>query len=123
MDETQFTTYLKRHVNDIQAIARKLARRDQELYEDLVQEGRIALWGLDVRKAKDNEDAWIRQALYNRMVSFLRRDRRRPKMFDSLDALLERGAQVVEDSDGPGVVNPMSRRPMRQPDWDGPDEE
>lgn len=120
MDDKTFADYLPRYINDIQAIARKLAKRDQELFEDLVQEGRIALWGLNPKKARDNEDAWIRQAIYNKMVSFLRRERRR--VFDSLDSLLERGAQVMESDGEAHMVAPLVRRP-RSVDWDGSDDE
>lgn len=121
MDEKQYEGYLARYINDIQAIARKLAKRDQELFEDLVQEGRIALWGLNPKKARDNEDAWIRQAIYNKMVSFLRRERRRS--FDSLDSLIERGAQVVEEGGEAHMVSPQVIRPRRSMDYDGPDDE
>lgn len=122
MDEKQFETYLSRYINDIQALARKLAKRDQELFEDLVQEGRIALWGFNLARVRDNEDAWIRQSLYNKMVSFLRRERRH--VFDSLDWLLERGAQVVVDTGGEAhIVSPVVNRPRRISDWEGPDDE
>lgn len=121
MDDSTFNEYLARYKNAISALARKLARRDQELFEDLRQEGMIALWNLDPQKARDNEDAWLRQALWNKMVSFLRRERRRA--FDSLDSLLERGAQVVEEGGEVTMVAPVSRKPRRTPDWDGPEEE
>lgn len=120
MNAAQFDQYYKRYANVIKAIARKLARRDQELHDDLVQEGYILLWRMDLSRVKDNEDAWIRQACYNRMVSFLRPERRR--MHESLDSLVDRGAQVVEDGTGVHMVSP-GRKPRRTPDWDGPEEE
>lgn len=87
--------YLPKYESVIKALARKLARKDQELYEDLRQVGMISLWQLDPTNAVSNEDAWIRQALYNKMTDVLRRER--PAKYESLSAHLARGDQVVED--------------------------
>ena len=88
--------YLPKYRNVIKALARKLAKRDQELFEDLKQVGMIALWQLDPAQATTNEDAWIRQALYNNMTNVLRRDR--PKLYESLQAHLAHGDQLMIDA-------------------------
>lgn len=91
-------TYLPRYRGVIKALARKLARRDQELYEDLCQVGMIALWQLDPTKATQNEDAFVRQILFNKMTDVLRRDR--PALYQSLTALMARGDQLTLDQAG-----------------------
>lgn len=87
--------YLPRYHNDIKAIARKLAKRDEELFKDLVQVGRIALWRLDLTKVASNEAAFVRQALWNKMVDVFRRQR--PNRYQSLQTLLARGDQLLFD--------------------------
>ena len=112
MDERLYEdTYLPRYAAAIKALARKLARRDQELFEDLFQEGMIALWKLDPANARDNEDAWVRQALWNNMVTFLRKER--PARFESLEAHLARGAQVLLGDDGEIRMLPGSGNVVR----------
>lgn len=54
--------------------------------DDLIQVGLITLWRLEPSKATVNEDAWIRQAIRRRMVSYLRR--LQPDRYESLDQLL-----------------------------------
>lgn len=87
--------YYPRYEGVINALARKLARRDSDLFEDLRAVGMMSLWELDPSKATTNEDAWIRQALFNKMTDVLRRDR--PGVYESLQAHLGRGEQLVED--------------------------
>lgn len=121
MDDRQFDeVYLPKYKASIQAMARKLARRDQELFKDLYQEGMIALWRLSPAKAKDNEDAWVRQALWNNMVSWLRREHRRD--FDSLDSLIEHGAQILDSEDGAQIIA-MTRTDARADSWGNPGED
>jgi DNA-directed RNA polymerase specialized sigma24 family protein len=110
MNEKQFTeVYLPRYRDVIEALARKVARRDHELYEDLVQEGMILLLSLDPSKARHNEDAWIRQSLNNKMISVYRYERLRQT--ESLDVMSDSGVQVTRsDSGEPGIVNSVNRR-------------
>jgi DNA-directed RNA polymerase specialized sigma24 family protein len=107
-------TYLPRYNNDIKAIARKLAKRDDELCKDLLQVGRIALWQIDLGKVTSNEAAFIRQVLWNKMVDVFRRQR--PKRYTSLQALLARGDQLVWDpaTNEPRLVGPATR-PRTEP--------
>lgn len=104
MTNDQFNNiYLPRYDATLKRLARKLARRDQVLYEELYQTGMIALWQLDTSKATENEDAWIRQALKYKMVSLLRTQR--PKLFEALEKLLETNQLVYDpDAEAPRLV-------------------
>jgi DNA-directed RNA polymerase specialized sigma24 family protein len=104
MTNSEFTeVYLPKYDLVIRAISRKLALTNDTLAEDLYQEGLIALWNCDPTRAKDNPDAYIRQALKFRMIDYLRRER--IYNTESLDARLERGEQlVIDDSGAYGLV-------------------
>ena len=91
-------TYLPKYDLVIRAIARKLAQTNDTLAEDLYQEGLIALWNCKPHRARDNPDAYIRQALKFRMIDYLRRER--IYATESLEARLERGEQLVMDVAG-----------------------
>lgn len=102
MNEAMFHKYYNRYYikgRVIQRLARKLAKNDRALYEELVQIGLISLWKLNPKKARTNEDAWIRQALVNRMTDFLRKDRPVAIRIESLDARLESGDQLERDAE------------------------
>lgn len=90
-------TYYPKYESVIKAIARKIAQRNDALMEDLISEGMIALWKLEPKKARDNPDAYIRQAIKFRMIDFVRKER--PALFESLTPYLERGDQIVQDDD------------------------
>lgn len=107
MRQREFTKYYERYLPTLKAIARKLAGRDDELAEDLQQEGAMLLWSLDPTKASKNLDAWIRKAIYNRMVGFLRAYD--PQKYESLDARLESGDQLEQLEDTGEVVLFTSR--------------
>lgn len=99
MDDVMFNEYYKKYYKKdrtIQGIARKLAKSDYELYQDLVQIGLETLWKLDPEKAKTNKDAWIRQAMRFRMIDHLRKLKLRN--VESLDRRLENGEQIELDS-------------------------
>lgn len=89
--------YYPRYQSVIKAIARKMARGDSALCEDLCQEGAVKLWKLQPEKAKTNPDAWIRRALQLGMIDYLRRTH--PDRYCSLDQLLEAGAQLEAGDD------------------------
>lgn len=96
MTEQEFNEiYFPKYRGVIKALARKIARRDQDLYEDLRSVGMIALWQMDPSKATQNEDAFIRQVLYNKMADVLRRDR--PELYVSLTSRLAAGDQLYSD--------------------------
>lgn len=98
MTNEQFTdVYYPKYAAVIKAIARKLAQRNDALMEELVSEGMIALWKVDPAKARDNPDAFIRQAIKFRMIDWMRKER--PDASESLSPYLERGDQVVYDPD------------------------
>lgn len=107
--------YVKRRV--IQAMARKLAKDDPDLYDDLVQVGLFTLWRLDVSKAKSNKDSWIRQAMKFKMIDHLAE--MDPRKYTSLDAHIEKGFQLEDTVDGIRLtvspmefVNPWNDTPM-----------
>lgn len=102
--------YLPKYELVIRAIARKLAQTNDTLAEDLYQEGLIALWNCTPNRARDNPDAYIRQALKFRMIDYLRRER--IYSIESLEARLERGEQLVEGIDG-GIDLVAPREPRR----------
>jgi len=96
------TVYYPRYRTVITAIARKLARSDDDLVQDLHQVGAIALFRLDVSKSLSNPDSWIRQAVKFKMIDFLRKNN--PRAFDSLDAALENGDQLERSESGELVL-------------------
>lgn len=102
MTDAQFALAYARYRRVIAALARKLARRDDDLAADLEQVGLIGLWRLDVSRATTNEDAWVRQALVNRMRSHIRSQH--PERYVSLTALVDDGVQLVETASGPQLV-------------------
>ncbi len=68
--------YYPKYNSIIKAIARKMANSDNELWKDLRQEGLLALLKCDISQVKDNEDAFIRQAIKFRMIDYIRREAR-----------------------------------------------
>jgi DNA-directed RNA polymerase specialized sigma24 family protein len=90
--------YFPKYDLTIRAISRKLGQTNDTLVEDLYQEGMIALWNCDPQRARDNPDAYIRQAIKFRMIDFLRRER--VSEIESLDARLENGEQLTLDPAG-----------------------
>lgn len=108
MKNRAYGKYYAKYKTVITAIARKLGGSDDDLVDDLVQEGCIALLALDPEKATSNEDAWIRQALKYRMVDALRRYS--PMSYESLTQRLENGDQLERDEDT-GDVRLLSGRP------------
>ena len=118
MDNAKFDKYIKQYLDVIEAIAMKLCNRDEDLFQDLRSVGMETLWRLEVEKAKDNEDAYIRRAVSNRMVQHLRRSR--PKNYKSLQKMLDEGDQVVKDgiTGGATIVDRASGRRNRIEDAD-----
>ena len=101
--------YYPKYNTVIRAIARKLAQTNDTLAEDLYQEGLIALWKCDPRRSKDNEDAYIRQAVKFRMIDMLRREKLATT--ESLDARLEGVEQLMADEAGQMyLLSPQPRR-------------
>lgn len=95
MSDAAYNELLARYRDVIEGIARKFAGPELDLFDDLVSVGMIALWELDTSKATRNVDAFIRNAIRNRLVDHLRwLD---PERFDRLDEHLAGGAQVITD--------------------------
>jgi RNA polymerase sigma factor (sigma-70 family) len=86
--------YYPRYLPAIKGIARKLSHNDDQLAEDLEQEGALALWLLTPGNATNNESAWVRMAIRNRMIDFLRKYN--PQVYESLDARLDAGDQLEQ---------------------------
>lgn len=108
MTNTEFEQAYGQYASDIQAIARRLAKTDDDLCDDLNAVGMIALWQLELAPVTTNERAYVRQAVRNRMIDHLRRQRTHKT--ESLDARIEAGDQVVED----GEFGHIHRRKPRQ---------
>ena len=98
MRTREFERYYERYRHVMVGMARKLVGRDDALVEDLTQEAAFALFQLKPERATSNPDAWIRQALRNRMVDYLRRVN--PRKYESLDERLESGDQLERLPDG-----------------------
>lgn len=107
--------YLPKYDLVIRAIARKLAQTNDTLAEDLYQEGLIALWNCTPHRARDNQDAYVRQAIKFRMIDYLRRER--IYSTESLEARFERGEQLMMTVTGDfDLVMPRQRTaPGRHP--------
>lgn len=117
MTEAEFNRYYQEYESVICAIARKIARADDDLFEDLVQTGRITLSTLKPERATDNPDAYIRKAIRNKMADYMRKHK--PSRYESLHALLAQGDQVVKGDDGsPKLVrhNPSLDHLPRDPE-------
>jgi RNA polymerase sigma factor (sigma-70 family) len=97
MTDQEFDALLAQYKEAISGMARKLARTDTDLFDDLVSVGMIRLWQLDISKATSNADSWIRAAIRNAMVDFIRQQRLSET--ESLTALLAAGNQVTTDPD------------------------
>lgn len=93
----------------IQAIARKLVGADDEMVRDLEQEGAFALYQLDLSRVMTNQDAWIRKAIRNRQIDYLRRHKPTSVRMESLDLRLEKGDQLEELAGGLRLV---TKRPL-----------
>lgn len=104
MTNEQFEqVYYPRYRNVIEAIARRYARDEHDLHDDLVSAGTIGLLGLEPSRARPgHEDAYLRNGIRNKIIDFLRWLNRRD--FDRLDAYLHRGHDVVQD---PVTGDPM----------------
>lgn len=100
MRTREFEKFYKRYRATITAIARKLVGSDDEMVQDLEQEGAMALMKLDPRRATTNADAWIRQAIKNRMIDYLRKNKPPHIRLESLDARLESGDQLEQYPSG-----------------------
>lgn len=92
---SSYDQLLDAYEQDIRAIAVKISGREFRLLPDLMQEGRITLWKLDLARVQGNEQGYVRAAVYNAMASWLRREQ--PARYSSLESLLARGWKVVLD--------------------------
>lgn len=121
MPDEMFALYYGRHLNDIEAIARKIAKRDETLYDDLCQVGRIGLWRFNPAKVVDNEVSCIRNHLRFRMLDFIRQSKR--KYVEALADYLAMGDQIVKGPDGQIELVQNKRRQLIDPDefaeWPG----
>jgi RNA polymerase sigma factor (sigma-70 family) len=107
----------------IQAIARKLVGTDDEMVRDLEQEGAFALFQLDLSRATSNPDAWIRKAIKNRQIDYLRRHKPASIRMESLDARLEQGDQLEELAGGLSLVSHRPPPPKLHDAWEDLEEQ
>lgn len=92
MTDDQFALLYPKYAASIRAIARKFGNADDALVQDLEQEGRICLWRLDISKAVANPDSYIRNAIRNKIIDFLRKEN--SGRYDSLDERMEFGEEL-----------------------------
>ena len=100
MRKRDFDKFYGRYKATITAIARKLVGSDDDMVQDLEQVGALALLRLNPKRAKTNADAWIRQAIKNRMIDYLRKDKPPSVRIESLDGRLESGDQLEQHASG-----------------------
>lgn len=98
MRKREFNRLYPRYRRIIQAIARKFAKQDDELCADLEQEGVLCLLRINLGNATKNPDAFLRMAIRNSMIDYLRRQN--PQIYESLDYRIECGDQVERRSSG-----------------------
>jgi DNA-directed RNA polymerase specialized sigma subunit len=60
----------------IEKVARSLAQGDSQLYEDYVQEARIAIWEIDPSRFDESDERYLRRAVVMYMRLAARRERR-----------------------------------------------
>ena len=118
MTNEEFERLLPQHNTEIKSIARLLASGNKDLYEDLYQEGLITFWNLDLSRATDNLKAWVRSAVRNRMIDYLRKQRLYGYGTESLDKHLWGGAQVTEDpiTGGAQIIRPTPKQQQAEQD-------
>lgn len=76
----------------IRGMARKLAKQDEDLFEDLCQIGRLTLLNVNQASVRSNRSSMIRKAVKCRMIDFLRSFN--PARYVSLDSFIEEGWQL-----------------------------
>jgi DNA-directed RNA polymerase specialized sigma24 family protein len=118
MQDRAYEALLAEFDKAIRGMARKFAGQNEDLYEDLWQIGRIALWkDVDLTKVRANRSSMIRKAIKCRMIDFLRAYK--PGRYLSLDEFFEKGWQVSDDSLGDLYLHP-TRQNIPEPDAGAP---
>lgn len=97
MAQHDFEALYARYARAIRGIARKYGGSDDDLVRDLEQEGALILLQLETSRVQSNESAFVRNALRNRMIDYLRKQHL--GSFESLDARLETGDQLERDEE------------------------
>lgn len=120
MTHDEFNARLPLYENTIAGIARKLARSDNDLKDDLYNLGLIAMWRLDLTQCRGNEEAFIATAARSRMIDYLRKQKN--YKHESLEALLNAGFQVKANPDtGEAELVTVRRQAMGLNREDDPD--
>lgn len=70
--DQEYEAFVRKYQLSINGIARRIAGRNDELCEELLQVGLIALWKFDPTKATSNLDGLVKRHLRNRMIDFIR---------------------------------------------------
>lgn len=108
MTEQEFDEYYPRFFRQINAIARKISGANENMYDDLVQVGRISLWKFDLTRVKTNEVGCINRHLRNRMIDFVRSEQTKAKMITLDDIHRPRIDAIFLDDSGIVVEARMS---------------
>lgn len=107
MRTVTFERYYRKYRWYIRSQANTLSRDDHMLAEDLEQEGMTALWQLDLRTVRKNEDAFIRQLVKYKMIDAVRRFRAKRYQVFVRDALSVGVRTTRTDYEGDVVEHPL----------------
>jgi RNA polymerase sigma-70 factor, ECF subfamily len=72
-DDAAFTTLVEATRERLFWTVKRMVGRDA-LADEILQEGYMALWGMEGRTAPDNPEAWLRRTCVNRALDHLRRE-------------------------------------------------
>lgn len=78
----------------IATVARRMVPDDPDLFEDVVQEGLVAVWEMDTSRFEDADEGYVKRRAAKRMATFMRRERLQPVAESSL-SLEELGNEFV----------------------------
>lgn len=120
MTDEQFAEYHVKFQRSIYAIARKIAGPNENMYDDLVQVGTIALWRFNLDKVQTNVVGCINRHLRNRMIDFVRAEQPKAKLVTLDDSQQPRADCLFIDDAGMAVEARLSRHDV---DYNGNDHE
>lgn len=79
----------------INKVARSLAQGDTQLFDDYVQEARIAIWDLDPARFDETDEKYFRRAVVTYMRMAARRERRQSGWRGAQRDVIERALEAA----------------------------
>jgi len=105
--------YYPKYKGAIEAIARKFARDDHDLFDDMVSVGTMGLLEAEPSRAGTNVDAYLRNVVRNKIVDHLRWLNRRDMVRLNGETSDVNGYDLVrEDPTGEAELVPIGSRPV-----------